>query len=165
MFNFLYKKYFEIFKGVTFGKNVIVKFPCNLYKCQIDEGCRIGPFVEIQENARIHFNCIISSHCFIAAETHIGHDSFLGHSVVTANDKNPIAFNKHWKCEAPFIYWNCSIGSNANILPGVVINKGAKIGQGAVVTKDVPYDETWVGNPARKLEKRNFTKDLEDLNK
>jgi acetyltransferase-like isoleucine patch superfamily enzyme len=44
-----------------------------------------------------------------------------------------------------------SIGANATIFPGVVIHKGAKIGAGSVVTKDVPPIEVWVGNPAKVL--------------
>jgi acetyltransferase-like isoleucine patch superfamily enzyme len=40
------------------------------------------------------------------------------------------------------------IGINACVKPGVKIGSGARIGAGAVVTKSVPADETWVGNPA-----------------
>ena len=29
------------------------------------------------------------------------------------------------------------------------------MGMGAVVVKDIPAHETWVGNPARKLEKKS----------
>ena len=45
------------------------------------------------------------------------------------------------------------IGANATVLPGVKIGRKAVIGAGAVVTHDVPDGETWVGVPARKLEK------------
>ena len=47
-----------------------------------------------------------------------------------------------------------SIGAGAVVLPGITIGAGAMIGAGAVVTRDVPPGETWIGNPARKLEKR-----------
>lgn len=45
------------------------------------------------------------------------------------------------------------IGMGALIKNKVRIGNDAIIGMGAVVTKDVPAGETWVGNPARKLEK------------
>lgn len=47
----------------------------------------------------------------------------------------------------------CFIGMGALIKNKVRIGNDATIGMGAVVTKDVPAGETWVGNPARKLEK------------
>lgn len=44
---------------------------------------------------------------------------------------------------------NVHIGTNSVILPGVEIGKGAIIGAGSVVTKDVPAHCVAVGNPAR----------------
>ena len=43
------------------------------------------------------------------------------------------------------------IGTNATLLPGVTIGKGAIVGAGAVVTKDVPPFAIVVGVPARLL--------------
>ncbi len=40
------------------------------------------------------------------------------------------------------------IGANSVILPGVTIKKGAIIGAGSVVTKDVPQYAIVCGNPA-----------------
>jgi UDP-3-O-[3-hydroxymyristoyl] glucosamine N-acyltransferase LpxD len=48
---------------------------------------------------------------------------------------------------------NCFIGMGAMIKNKVKIGNGCTIGAGAIVLKDVPDGETWVGNPARKLEK------------
>ena len=47
------------------------------------------------------------------------------------------------------------IGGRVIILPGVHIGKGAIIGAGAVVTKDVPNYAVVGGNPARILKYRN----------
>ncbi|GAB5442268.1 MAG: hypothetical protein Fues2KO_26170 [Fuerstiella sp.] len=46
------------------------------------------------------------------------------------------------------------VGANAIILPGVRISKGAVIGAGAVVTKNVPAYEVWAGVPAQKKSDR-----------
>ena len=46
------------------------------------------------------------------------------------------------------------IGMNATILPGVKIGKGAIIGAGSVVTKDVEPYSVMAGNPAKLLRKR-----------
>jgi sugar O-acyltransferase (sialic acid O-acetyltransferase NeuD family) len=42
------------------------------------------------------------------------------------------------------------IGTNASVLPGLHIGKGASIGAGAVVTKDVPANTIVKGVPAKK---------------
>lgn len=52
-------------------------------------------------------------------------------------------------CEGAFI-GACSI-----ILKGVTIGKHSVIGAGSVVTKDVPDNEIWAGNPAK------YVKDLQ----
>ena len=46
------------------------------------------------------------------------------------------------------------IGARAIILPGLKIGRGAIIGSGAVVTKDVPPYAICVGNPARVIKYR-----------
>ena len=45
------------------------------------------------------------------------------------------------------------IGGNATILPGVTIGKGAIIGAGSVVTKDIPEMTIAAGNPAKVIRK------------
>ena len=43
------------------------------------------------------------------------------------------------------------VGAHATILKGVKIGPHAVIGAGAVVTKSVPGEEIWAGNPARRI--------------
>ena len=45
------------------------------------------------------------------------------------------------------------IGANSIILKGVKIGSRAVIGAGSVVTRQVPADEIWAGNPARFIKK------------
>jgi len=46
------------------------------------------------------------------------------------------------------------IGVNAIIVGVSSIGRGAVIGAGAVVTKNVPAYEVWAGNPARRINRR-----------
>lgn len=52
-------------------------------------------------------------------------------------------------------------GRQVTILPGIKIGKGAVVGAGSVVTKDVPAFHVVAGNPARVLRKIKTSMDPE----
>jgi len=143
--------------NVRVGKGVMIYHFVNAYGCSIDDGSKIGTFVEIQKGATIGKNCKISSHTFICEGVHIEDNVFIGHNVTFINDKFPRATNEDgslqnendWNCIETYVEQGATIGSSATILCGVRIGKKAVIGAGAVVTKDVPPNAVAVGNPAR----------------
>jgi bifunctional UDP-N-acetylglucosamine pyrophosphorylase/glucosamine-1-phosphate N-acetyltransferase len=49
---------------------------------------------------------------------------------------------------------DASIGSDTMLVAPVHVGEGAMTGAGAVVTRDVPAGEVWVGAPARHLRRR-----------
>lgn len=49
---------------------------------------------------------------------------------------------------------DADLGVGAIVLPGVTVGRGAQVGAGAVVTKDVPPYSVVAGNPARVLRER-----------
>lgn len=49
---------------------------------------------------------------------------------------------------------NAFIGTNTIITKPVTIGERSVIGAGSVVTKDIPNDEVWAGNPAKLIRKR-----------
>jgi acetyltransferase-like isoleucine patch superfamily enzyme len=136
--------------NVTFGENVKVVEPVNLYGCTIGRNSFIGPFVEIQKDVTIGEGCRIQSHSFICELVTIGYECFIGHGVMFVNDLfttgGPAGKKELWK--STIIGNNVSIGSNATILP-VNICDNVVIGAGSVVTKDIIRPGIYAGNPAR----------------
>jgi acetyltransferase-like isoleucine patch superfamily enzyme len=141
-------------KDVSFGTNVTVVEPVNIYGCTIGNDCFIGPFVEIQKDVTIGDRTKVQSHAFVCELVTIGNDCFIGHGVMFINDLfssgGPARGDKS-KWKKTFIGNNVSIGSNATILP-VNICSNVVIGAGAVVTKDISTPGKYAGNPARKLQ-------------
>jgi len=142
-------------KDVTFGDNVKIVEPVNIYGCCIGDNTFIGPFVEIQKDVKIGVNCKVQSHSFICEMVTIGDHCFIGHGVMFINDVfsegKPAAGKKElWKNTS--IGNNVSIGSNATILP-VVIGDNVIIGAGAVVTKNLTEAGVYAGNPAKLIRK------------
>jgi len=140
-------------KNVSFGENVKVVEPVNIYGCTIGANSFIGPFVEIQKDVTIGSHTKIQSHSFICELVTIGDHCFIGHGVMFINDLfktgGPAQGNKALWCETK-IGNHVSIGSNATILP-VNICDHVVIGAGAVVTKNITESGIYVGNPAKKI--------------
>lgn len=140
-------------REVTFGQNVKVVEPINLYECEIGSDCFVGPFVEIQKGVKIGERTKVQSHSFVCELVTIGSDCFIGHGVMFINDtfskSGPAGGDKNlWKKTT--IGNQVSIGSNATIMP-VSICDNVVIGAGAVVTKSITEAGIYAGNPARKI--------------
>jgi acetyltransferase-like isoleucine patch superfamily enzyme len=144
-------------KNVSFGKNVVVMEPSNLYDCTIGEDCFIGPFVEIQKGVVIGANTKVQSHSFICELVTIGSNCFISHGAMFINDLfsggGPAGGKRElWKSTR--IGNHVSIGTNATVLP-VDICDHVVVGAGSVVTKDITEPGIYVGNPAKKIRSLN----------
>jgi acetyltransferase-like isoleucine patch superfamily enzyme len=143
--------------NVKVGKDVKIYDFVNAYGCSIDDGSKVGTFVEIQKGVSIGKNCKISSHSFICEGVTIEDNVFIGHNVTFINDRVPRATRpdgsmqteEDWTMENTLIGAGASIGSSVTIMCGVKIGEGALIGAGSVVTKDVPANAKAYGNPAK----------------
>ena len=136
----------------------------------IPESTRVWQYVVILRDAVIGVNCNICSHCFIENDVKIGNNVTvkcgvflwdgitvednvqIGPNVTFTNDKYPRA-KQVFELQRTVIKKNASIGAAAVILGGVTIGENAMIGAGSVVTKDIPANELWVGNPAKFVRK------------
>jgi acetyltransferase-like isoleucine patch superfamily enzyme len=151
------RRFQSIAQDVVLGEGATVHEFVNLYGCRIGAHTRIGAFVEIQRDVTIGDHCKISTHSFICTGVRIADRVFVGHGVTFVNDKFPRACNADgtpkgpgdWSLVETWVEDDAAIGSGATILCGIRIGRGAMVGAGAVVTRDVPAGATVVGNPAR----------------
>lgn len=110
----------------------------------------IGNYVEIGANTTIDrgalSDTIIGDYTKINNLCHIAHNNKVGKNVIITACVNLSGSNT--------IDDNVWIAPNSSVRGWTRIGESATIGMGAVVTKNIPAGETWVGNPARKLEKK-----------
>lgn len=110
----------------------------------------MGDYVEVGSNTCIDrgalADTVIGDYTKINNLCHIAHNNKIGKNVTITGCVNISGSN--------IIDDNAWIAPNSSIRGWVYIGEGATVGMGAVVVKDIPAHETWVGNPARKLEKK-----------
>lgn len=113
-------------------------------------GVKIGNNVEIGANCQIakgaFSDTIIENGCKLNGLCFIAHNNHLEENVWITGDT--------MLCGSVHVQRNVTIFSNVIIREQRNIGEQSVIGMGSVVTKDVPSNETWVGSPAHKMEKK-----------
>lgn len=122
----------NIEKGVKFGDGLTLK-----------NGAGIGAYSEIPSDVIIGEKVMMGQECLMFTKNHN-----------TGRLDIPMGFQGMTQSKTIIIGDDVWIGARVIILPGVHVGKGAVIGAGAVVTKDIPEYEIWGGNPARFLKSR-----------
>ena len=121
-----------VLKGAYIGSN------CNL-NCNVlvEGGAIIGDNVTIKPSVQIWEGVILQN------------DVFVGPNVTFTNDLFPRSNIKNFDLKPILVKKGASIGANSTVLAGVTIGENAFIGAGSLVTKDIPENEVWIGNPAK----------------
>ena len=135
---------------------------------KIGENTKIWQHTIVLPEAEIGRECNINSHCFIENDVLIGDrvtikcgvyvwdgitledDVFIGPNVTLINDKFPRS-KRDFILLKTFIKKGASIGAGSTIMAGLTIGEYAMIGAGSVVTKSIPNNTLWLGNPARQV--------------
>ena len=132
------------------GKGTTVWQFCVILKdATIGENCNINCNVFIENDVKIGDNVKIKPGVQIWDGITIEDDVFIGPNVTFTNDLFPRSKNKTFDLKRTLIKKGVSIGANATLLAGITIGENTLIGAGSVVTKDVPANEIWMGNPAK----------------
>lgn len=139
----------------------------------IGEGTSIWQFCVVLKKAKIGKNCNINCHVFIENDVSIGNNVtikpgvqiwdgvtledyvFIGPNVTFTNDLYPKSKNTNFNLKKTLVKKGASIGANATLLAGITVGENALVGAGSVVTKNIPDNEIWIGNPAKFLKKKD----------
>jgi acetyltransferase-like isoleucine patch superfamily enzyme len=172
---FLFWKMVLEINGGGIGKNAKIYESVKLFS-------RRGFPIRIGNNVSIEKGVIISTS--ERGKVHIGNNVYIGeYSVLTSNEEIEIGDNVLISPHNDIVDFNhiysdirqtvnkqgvvakkitiqedVWIGSGSKILMGVTIGRGAVIGAGSVVTKDVPAFHVAVGNPANTIKVRGTSK-------
>ena len=119
--------------------------------CKIGEKCNIGQNVVVSPKVILGNNVKVQNNVSIYTGVVCEDDVFLGPSMVFTNITNPrSAIIRRDNYELTLVKKGASIGANATIVCGNKIGKYALIGAGSIITKNIPNNELWYGNPAIK---------------
>lgn len=132
----------------------------------IGDNTYVWQFCVILEKAKIGSNCNINFNVFIENDVVIGNNVtikpgvqiwdglkiedhvFIGPNVTFTNDLVPRSKQYPEKFLVTRIEEGASIGANATIIAGNRIGKYSFIGAGSLISKEIPDNTVWYGNPA-----------------
>ncbi len=115
----------------------------------LDINSSVSKFLEIgkgnfiAKNVSINAFCKIGNFCIINTGSIIEHECVIYNGVHIAPGA-VLAGNVS-------VGENSFIGANSVIKQGVCIGKNVTLGAGSVVLRNIPNNETWVGNPAKRI--------------
>ena len=133
------------------GKDTNIWQYCVILKdAKIGNNCNINSNVFIENDVQIGDNVTIKSGVQIWDGITIKDNAFIGPNVTFTNDITPRSKKYPNKFLKTFVKKYASIGANSTIIGGVTIEEYAMIGAGSVITKNIPKNELWYGNPASK---------------
>jgi acetyltransferase-like isoleucine patch superfamily enzyme len=145
--------------NVIIGADVIIGDDCFIgHNCHIRHGSTIGDRTTIRTGCLIDPNCRIGNdvkimpHAIVGGGTVLEDMVYYGPQCMTANT-NKIGFHRNGEADydPPIIKRGAILSTACLIKPGVIVGRNSIVGLGAVVTRDIPDNEIWVGNPAAKI--------------
>ena len=139
---------------VDLGNHSVAWWPCHIGNdTTIGQHVSIGALAHIGQRVVIGDACKIQGAAYIADECVLESGVFIGPSAVLLNDKFPPS-NDRGKWKPVTVEEGAVIGGHATVVPGCTVGRNSVLAAGAVLTKDLPPNEVWAGNPATFLMSR-----------
>lgn len=132
------------------GESTTIWQYCIIFsKARIGRNCNICAHVLIENDVVIGDNVTVKSGVQIWDGVTLEDNVFIGPNVTFTNDLVPRSKQYPEHFFKTLIKKGASIGANSTIIAGHVIGEYALIGAGSVVTKNIPANTVWYGNPIR----------------
>ena len=147
--------------GAKFARKICGKLI--LEKCgknvNIERGATFSSRVTLGDNSGIGINASLSGCVHIGKNVMMGpHCTFYSRNHSFDRIDIPMCEQGYQEEKSITIGDDVWIGGHVIVLPGIHVGKGAILGAGAVVTKDVPEYAIVGGNPAKVIKSRNGVK-------
>ena len=151
-------------KGVTLGKNVIVKSHSIIESCKVGAHSSIGPSARIRPGSIIGKkvkigNFVEIKNSIIGDSTSISHLSYIGDSKLGKKvniGAGTITCNYDGKKKnKTIIKDNVFIGSNTSLIAPITIKENSIIAAGSVITKNIPPNSLAIERSSLKIIKKN----------
>lgn len=117
----------------------------------------VHPAAVISPEATVGAGVLIAAIAVVAPGVTLGDGTIVNHGAVVDHDCRVGAFchvaPRATLCGDVTLGDRVTIGAGATVLPGLSIADDVTIGAGAVVVRPIGEPGTWVGNPARRLDK------------
>jgi bifunctional UDP-N-acetylglucosamine pyrophosphorylase/glucosamine-1-phosphate N-acetyltransferase len=151
---------------VTIGDNTVIDAFSHLSSAIVGSNCSIGPYARLREGSEIGNNAKVgnfvetkktklgdgakANHLAYLGDADIGDNSNVGAGTITCNYDGK---DKH----KTIVGENSFVGTNSSLVAPVNIGKGAYVGAGSVITKDVP-DESLAVARGKQVIKEDWVK-------
>ena len=134
---------------IDLDNNSVAWSPCTIgVNLTVGSNCSIGSLAHIGRDVVMGNQCRIQGGAYIADGCILGEHVFVGPNATLLNDRYPPSGNKAlWQ---PInVHDGAVIGGGATVVAGCDIGKNSVLAAGAVLTKHLPEEEVWAGNPAK----------------
>lgn len=134
---------------IDLGADSVAWSPCHIGEgLRIGEKCSIGSLAHIGRHVTLGDGCRIQGGVYIADGTVLGNNVFIGPNATLLNDLYPPSKNpSKW---APVnVKSGAVVGGGATMVAGVTMGEHSVLGAGSTLTRNLPKNEVWIGNPAR----------------